>query len=210
MVSWSPGALVVDIKFSTIVIATRNRGKLREFRSLLAPARVSLQSLEEAGMNGDFEETGNSFAENARLKALAWSGLSDLPVLADDSGLEVFALDRRPGIYSARYAGVGATDADRIAKLLDELGRRGGDRAARFVCALALAFRGALLIETEGECHGVIADGPRGTNGFGYDPIFLFPELGRTYAELSEEEKNRYSHRANAVSLLLTALQMRK
>lgn len=193
---------MTDFKPSTLVIATRNRGKLREFRSLLTPAGVTLLGLEEAGLDGDFEETGSSFAENARLKALAWSARSEHPVLADDSGLEVFALGRRPGIYSARYAGPGATDADRIAKLLDELKSSGGDRSARFVCALAVAHRGAVIIETEGECRGVIADEPRGSNGFGYDPVFLFPELGRTYAELSEEEKNRHSHRANAIRAL--------
>jgi len=199
---------VLAFQPSTIVIATRNRGKLREFRSLLSPSGLTLLSLEDAGLDGDFEETGNSFAENARLKALAWSGRSEYPVLADDSGLEVFALERRPGIYSARYAGPGASDADRIAKLLEEIKGIGGDRSARFVCALALAHRGALMIETEGECRGVIAESPRGCNGFGYDPVFLFPELGRTYAELSEQEKNRHSHRANAILALCARMAL--
>jgi XTP/dITP diphosphohydrolase len=194
--------LVVDFKLVTIVIAKRNSGKLREFRSLMAPSGLTILSLTDIGLDKDFEETGSSFAENARLKALAYSEHSEHPVLADDSGLEVFALDRRPGIYSARYAGPGATDADRIEKLLEELKKCGRDRSARFVCALALARRGTVLLEAEGECCGVIADNPRGTNGFGYDPIFLFPELGRTYAELSEEEKNRYSHRACAIRAL--------
>lgn len=190
----------------TIVIATRNAGKLREFRSLLEPARLAALSLREVGIDMDFEETGSSFAENARLKALAYSEHTGLPVLADDSGLEVFALDRRPGIYSARYAGPNATDEQRIRKLLAELDARGGERAARFVCALALARRGRLLIESEGECRGVICSAPRGSNGFGYDPVFLFAELGSTYAELSEEEKNRVSHRAHAVRALCAQL----
>jgi XTP/dITP diphosphohydrolase len=199
---------VVDLKLPTIVVATRNRGKMREFRSLLAPAGLTLLSLEEVGLEGDFEETGASFAENARLKALFWSCRTEHGVLADDSGLEVFALGRRPGVYSARYAGPGASDADRIQALLEELRRCGGDRSARFICALVLARRGAVLFETEGECRGMIADSPRGTNGFGYDPVFVFPELGRTYAELSEEEKNRHSHRANAVFALRAKLAL--
>jgi XTP/dITP diphosphohydrolase len=126
---------------------------------------------------------------SARLKALACSHETDLPVLADDSGLEVFALGGRPGIHSARYAGDGASDAERIDRLLTELGKVAGSRDARFVCALALARRGRLVLEVEGDCRGVIADAPRGTQGFGYDPVFLFPELGQTYAELSAEER---------------------
>jgi XTP/dITP diphosphohydrolase len=191
---------VTILESPSIVVATRNNGKLREFRSLLAPTGFSILSIGDVGIDRDFEETGASFAENARQKALACSELTDLPVLADDSGLEVFALDRRPGIYSARYAGEGATDDQRIRKLLDELAGGEADRGARFVCALALARRGELLIETEGECRGQIARRPRGSNGFGYDPVFYLPEFSRTYAELTDEEKNRCSHRARAVS----------
>jgi len=190
----------------TIVVATRNAGKLREFRSLLSASGLKILGLVEAGIDGDCEETGSSFAENARLKAREYSRHTDLPVLADDSGLEVFALDRRPGIYSARYAGEAASDAEKISKLLAELRSAGGGRAARFVCALSLARQGRVLCEAEGECRGLISEAPRGSNGFGYDPIFLFPELGRTYAELDEEEKNRTSHRANAVRALLSRL----
>ena len=185
-----------------IVIATRNPGKVREFGSLLSSSRMILLGLKDIGLDWEFDETGSSFSENARLKALAYSQHTDYPVLADDSGLEVFALGGRPGIYSARYAGHGATDAERIQKLLGELSGQEGDRSARFVCALALARRGELLIEAEGECRGEIAHSPSGTNGFGYDPVFFFPELGRTYAELSAEEKNRVSHRAQAVAAL--------
>ncbi len=187
----------------TIVIATRNPGKLREFTSLLAPAGLSILGLKDAGLDWEFDETGRSFVENARLKAVAYSNHTVLPVLADDSGLEVFALGRRPGIYSARYAGPGATDEQKIGKLLKELGDHGEDRSARFVCALALARAGEVVLETEGECRGTIAHAPTGSNGFGYDPVFYFPELGHTYAELSEGQKNRVSHRARAVAAML-------
>ncbi len=191
-----------------IVVATRNAGKLREFRALFEPAGWRLlMGLDEAGIRAEFEETGTSFRENAAQKALACSRATDLPVLADDSGLEVFALGGRPGIYSARYAGPGATDADRNRKLLAELDGAGADRAARFVCALALARTGELLAEAEGECRGTIGWLPRGVNGFGYDPIFQLPELGRTYAELTDEEKNRLSHRARAAAALVARLR---
>ncbi len=189
-----------------IVIATRNKGKLREFRSLLAATGWEVLGLADAGISADAEETGSTFSENARQKALAYSLETDLPVLADDSGLEVFALGGRPGIHSARYAGSGAGDAERIEKLLVELKDAEGGRGARFVCALALALRGRLVLEVEGECRGVITDAPRGTHGFGYDPVFYFPELGQTYAELSAEKKNRVSHRARAVAVLLQLL----
>ena len=186
-----------------LVLATRNAGKLKEFGELLGPLNSEILSLSDLSINADFEESGNSFAENSRLKAISCSKLTILPVLADDSGLEVEALGGKPGIHSARYAGPGATDLDRIRKLLSELASCGGERSARFVCRLSLAKQGALLLESEGECRGLITERPRGTNGFGYDPVFLFPELGRTYAELSNAEKNRYSHRARAVASLL-------
>ncbi len=189
----------------TIVVATRNRGKMREYRSLLSATGWSVLGLADLMIDKEHEEVGATFAENARLKALDYSHDTDSPVLADDSGLEVFALGGRPGVRSARYSGPGASDADRIRKLLQELDAAGGPRDARFVCALAVARAGSLLFETVGECHGLITDRPRGTNGFGYDPVFLFPELGRTYAELSEKEKNLHSHRARAVRSLLEA-----
>ena len=197
---------MTTLRVPTVVIATRNAGKLREFRSLLSVPGLAVLGLADVPIDRDCREDGQSFVENARQKALFYSNHTPLPVLADDSGLEVFALGGRPGIYSARYAGPKAADSDRIEKLLAELDAAGGDRSARFVCALALARGNRILIETEGECRGVIAQAPRGTKGFGYDPIFLFPELGRTYAELDEEEKNRYSHRGHAVRKLLEAL----
>lgn len=189
-----------------VVVATRNKGKLREFETLLTATGWTVLGLADAGISVDPEESGSTFSENARQKALAYSCETALPVLADDSGLEVFALGGRPGIHSARYAGDGAGDAERIQKLLAELAHAAGRRDARFVCALALARRGRLILEVQGECRGVITDAPRGNNGFGYDPVFLFPELGRTYAELSAEEKNRVSHRARAVAALLQRL----
>jgi XTP/dITP diphosphohydrolase len=193
-----------------LVIATRNSGKLREFRELLLPLKTEVFSLADLRVDEEFEESGNTFAENARLKAIGYSRLVQFPVLADDSGLEVEALGGRPGIFSARYGGPGASDEDRVRKLLKELENSGGERNARFVCSLALAQGGRLLLESEGECRGTIAKEPRGTNGFGYDPIFLFPALGRTYAELSQAEKNVHSHRSRAVASLLRQIVNRQ
>ena len=193
-----------------LVIATRNSGKLREFRELLLPLKTEVFSLADLRVDEEFEESGNTFAENARLKAIGYSRLVQFPVLADDSGLEVEALGGRPGIFSARYGGPGASDEDRVRKLLKELENSGGERNARFVCSLALAQGGRLLLESEGECRGTIAKKPRGTNGFGYDPIFLFPALGRTYAELSQAEKNVHSHRSRAVASLLRQIVNRQ
>lgn len=188
-----------------VVLATRNRGKLGEFRRLLATRGCAVIDLDGASIRKDHEETGDTYADNARLKALAYSQDTDLPVLADDSGLEVAALGGRPGVHSARYGGARADDAERIRRLLEELRGVPAPRAARFVCALALAQSGRLLCEARGECQGEIAFQPRGQRGFGYDPIFVFPELGKTFAELSAEEKDRVSHRARAVAALWAA-----
>jgi XTP/dITP diphosphohydrolase len=193
--------------FHTIVVATHNDGKLREFRNLLLPLKSRVLGLNDLAVTDEFEESGNSFAENARAKAIECSHLTQFPVLADDSGLEVEALGGRPGIFSARYAGPGASDSDRVCRILDEVEKAGRGREARFVCALAVAQSGHLLLESEGECRGTITKEPRGNNGFGYDPIFFFPELGKTFAELNETEKNQYSHRARAAASLLQQLQ---
>ena len=197
---------LLGMNFSTLVIATRNVWKLREFRSLLSSTGWRILGLSDLSIEREYEEIGATFAKNARLKALAYSADTDLPVLADDSGLEVAALGGRPGVHSARYAGPGASDSDRIRKLLAELEASGGPRDAHFVCTLAIAQAGRLLLEAYGECRGLIALEPRGASGFGYDPIFFFPELQRTYAELSESEKNLHSHRARAVHSLLEQL----
>jgi XTP/dITP diphosphohydrolase len=196
-----------DLDLATLVVATRNSGKLREFRTLLAPLHSRILSLADLDIEADLQETADSFEENARLKAIECSRRTSFPVLADDSGLEVEALGGRPGVHSARYAGEEASDADRIRKLLHEVEKRGGGREARFVCALALARQGELICESLGICRGILAASPRGTNGFGYDPVFLLPELGKTFAELGESEKNLYSHRARAVSSLLASLK---
>jgi len=193
-----------------LVIASRNVGKIKEFRDLLLPLRNEILSLADLSIEAEFEESGKTFAENAHLKALSYSQLTRFPVLADDSGLEVDALGGKPGIHSARYAGPGASDADRVRKLLRELQNSGGSREARFVCCLALAEKGVLLLQAEGDCRGTIAQEPRGTNGFGYDPVFYFPQLGKTYAELSDTEKNQHSHRARAVAFLIRQIVNRQ
>lgn len=194
--------------FPIIVIATRNMGKLREFQTLLHPLQSDLLSLRDLAIDEEIEESGNTFAENAQQKAIGYSRLTAFPVLADDSGLAVEALGGRPGIHSARYGGPAASDSDRIRKLLEELADSGDSRNASFVCSLALAQRGALLQKSEGACSGIIIGEPRGTNGFGYDPIFLFPDLNKTFAELNETEKNQFSHRARAIHSLLERLDI--
>jgi XTP/dITP diphosphohydrolase len=191
------------IDLSTLVVATRNNGKLREFRDLFCATGWRILGLPDLGIDRDHRETGSSFSENALQKALFYSMETEFPVLADDSGLEVSALGGRPGVLSARYAGPDAPDSEKIRKLLSELDASGGTREARFVCALALAGSGRLLLQAEGECLGMIAHHPRGSNGFGYDPVFRVPDLDKTFAELDAAEKNRYSHRARAVQALL-------
>ena len=182
-----------------IIIATGNAGKVREFKRMLEPLGYQVFSQKEKGIVLDVEETGSTFAENAILKARAVWKIAGLPVIADDSGLCVDALDGRPGIYSARYAGEHATDADRVEKLLSELEGK-PDRTGRFVCAIAyLDGKGEAHI-FEGVCQGKIAPAPRGTDGFGYDPVFLVGE--KTFAEMTAEEKNAVSHRGKANRLL--------
>ncbi len=182
-----------------LLIATHNRGKLVEYEELLAGLPFELATLNDAGIVEDVPENGATFAENARIKALAYAPQSGLLTLADDSGLEVDALGGDPGIYSKRYAGDGASDPERIALLLKKLqGVPEGKRTARFRCVIAIARPNGDLWQTEGTCEGEIAFSPRGTHGFGYDPIFYFPALGKTMAELPPAEKNKLSHRARA------------
>lgn len=195
-----------------LFLATGNPGKAAEFRALLAPQFVSggltlRMPADWPDALPDVNETGGTFAENARLKAFALARATGLPTLADDSGLCVDALGGAPGLYSARWAGPNATDADRNAKLLAALaGAPRGARTARFVCAVALALPNGTFWAAEGVCEGVILDAPRGAGGFGYDPLFFFPALDRTLAELSEAEKNTHSHRASAVGRLAPVL----
>ena len=182
-----------------LLIATTNPGKWREFAELLAGLPARLVSPADMHITEAVEETGQNYAANARLKAEALARRSGLVTLGDDSGLEVAALGGRPGLYSARYAGPGASDADRREKLLQELSQLPAPRPARFVCAAAVARPGGAVREFEGECLGEIAFEARGAGGFGYDPIFFVPERGATMAELPREIKNSISHRARAV-----------
>lgn len=190
-----------------ILVATHNPGKLEEYRALLAENPVTFISLADLGITDDIAETGDSFEENAVLKALSYFRLSGLPTLADDSGLEVDALQGAPGIYSSRYAGPGATDVDRYQKLLHELrGVPEEKRTARFRCVVAFARSEESLITREGACEGTILEAPRGSGGFGYDPVFFIASEGAAMAELPAERKNQISHRAEALRKLRAEL----
>jgi XTP/dITP diphosphohydrolase len=185
---------------TTLLIATTNGGKLREIRGLLAGLSYDLRSLREIDPPPAPEETGDTFEANARLKALFYSQATGLLTVADDSGLEVDALDGRPGVHSARYPG--ASYPERFQHLWQEMRNSGRpERGARFVCALTLARGHEILFETRGVVEGVIAGEARGTGGFGYDPIFFYPPLGRTLAEV-DHEKAAVSHRGVAVRAL--------
>jgi XTP/dITP diphosphohydrolase len=181
------------------LIATHNRGKVTEYEELLAGLPFELVSLDQAGIADEVQENGATFAENARFKAVEYARRSELLALADDSGLEVDALGGEPGIRSNRYAGPNKSDADRIVFLLDKLrGVPRDQRTARFRCSIAVAEPGGNVHECEGTCEGLIEFAPRGTHGFGYDPIFYFVELGATMAELPAKTKNKVSHRGQA------------
>ncbi len=193
-----------------LLIATTNPGKRVEIQEILADLSLPLELKlpRELGMTLEVQETGHSYAENAALKALAYAAQSGLPALADDSGLEVEALDGAPGLYSARYAPQpGATDADRRSYLLANLAGKPRPWKARFVCALALALPDGRLLHSRGECPGEIIPQELGSNGFGYDPIFWMPEFEATMAQLSSEEKNRVSHRARALRAAFPLLE---
>ena len=184
-----------------LIVATRNRNKTREIQQILGP-KFELRDLTAYPEISEIIENGKSFEENAKLKAIAVSKELSGLVIADDSGLEVAALNGAPGIYSARYAGDKATDKENIDRLLGELGRIGAQRdqrRARFRCVLTLARNGQMLDMFEGIIEGTIADQPRGSRGFGYDPIFVPKGFGHTFAELPAELKNRISHRAQAI-----------
>lgn len=229
------------------IVATRNRGKAAEFRAAFSPLGVEVRDLNALQGVPEVEETGATFAANAELKARAVAAHLGLPVLADDSGLCVDALDGAPGVYSARYAGEGATDADNNAKLLRELAARSAQSAAhaqpvppsvadaqtiqsavpavaehhpamppvyssaRFVCALALVWPDTgKLLTAEGTVEGWILQDARGTGGFGYDPLFWLPALGKSMAELDESDKNAISHRGAALKNLLSRIKQLK
>jgi XTP/dITP diphosphohydrolase len=192
-----------------LVIATRNAHKTREIQQILGP-EFTVRDLRAYSAMSEIPESGISFEENARFKAVAVSqGLPDL-VIADDSGLEVDALGGAPGVYSARYAGIKASEKEKIDKLLRELasvGARKDARRARFRCVLALACKGNLLGSVEGVVEGTIADRPRGRSGFGYDPVFIPEGFDETFGELPAEVKNTISHRAKAIRQLATKLR---
>ena len=183
-----------------LLIATRNRGKLQEFRALLAGVSIELCDLNSFPAIASVAETGSTFTENASLKASGYAGQAGVMTLADDSGLEVEALDGAPGVLSARYAGPCASDTERVDKLLAELSRLdAGNRAARFVSVVAVSdSSGTILNVSRGVCHGTIVEAPRGANGFGYDPIFAPEGFDKTFAELTSQVKNEISHRARA------------
>ena len=187
--------------FSRLVIATHNQGKVVEYRDLLQDLPIELLSLGEAGIETDVEETGGTFEENAWLKAETYSSLSGLLTLSDDSGLEVEALGREPGIYTARYGGDRCTTfPERVQLLLDNLARVPWEqRIARFKCVIALAGPEGRIGSVVGSVAGMIKYEPEGTEGFGFDPVFYLPSLGRTMAQLSLAEKNTISHRADAL-----------
>ncbi len=193
-----------------LLIATTNLGKFKELSSLLSDCPFSLVSLDDVGIDVAVAESGSSFEENASLKAAAYARIGGLPTLADDSGLEVEALGGEPGIFSSRFAGPRSTDADRVAHLLHKLDNiPEGERNARFRCVIAVSWPGESPEFYSGECLGRIVRAPRGSNGFGYDPVFFLPELGRTMAELSTEEKDRVSHRGRAARKAAAALKRR-
>lgn len=200
-----------------VIFATGNEGKMREIRAILADVKAEILSMKEAGLSLDIEEDGESFAENALIKARAAAGalaaaggLHDCVVLADDSGLEIDCLNGEPGIYSARYLG---EDTPFDVKSKDLLRRMehvpDEERNARFVCAIAAVFSDGETVTTRGTIEGRIGHALQGNNGFGYDPIFYLPEYGRTAAELTDEEKNQISHRSRALALMKEELRRR-
>jgi XTP/dITP diphosphohydrolase len=193
-----------------VLLASSNPGKLREYRVLAGDSPIELALIPRFSAIPPFEETAPTFAENSAGKALYYSRFSTGTVLADDSGLVVPALGGAPGVFSARYAGPGASDTDRVQKLLWEMSAlNGDDRKARFVCVTTLAQNGRAVAVLSDSAEGVIAKAPKGSAGFGYDPVFFFPHLGRTYAEIAREEKNQYSHRGKAFRKAIAFLEGR-
>lgn len=185
----------------TLVVATRNRGKSKEISEFLQGFPVEIKDLTDFGPIPEVQEDGDTFEENAYKKASFTAKVLGLPALADDSGLEVTVLGGAPGVYSARYAGSGATDEENNLKLIESMiGLT--DRSARFCCVLSLAVPLGPALTYEATCEGRILDTPRGHNGFGYDPLFYYPPAGKTFGEMSLEEKSRVSHRGKAMQEL--------
>ncbi len=189
-----------------MVLASKNPHKLGEMNAILSQLGVEVVLESDVGADVDVEETGETFEENARLKAEAVMQATGLPAIADDSGLCVTALGGGPGVYSARYGGEGLTDKDRYELVLDAL-KGQLDRSAKFVSCICCAFPDGTLLEARGECPGLITYTPRGAGTFGYDPIFLYPEKRKTFAEMEGEEKNAISHRGRALEKFKTELE---
>ena len=181
-----------------IVLATRNSGKIREFQQLLKNFPVEIKNLNDFGPIPEVEEDGKTFDDNAYKKALFTAKALGLPAISDDSGLVVEALNGAPGVTSARYAGENATDKANIEKLLEEMKGK-DDRRAAFECVISIAVPTGPALTYEGRCEGEITREPKGTSGFGYDPVFFCPQYGKTFAELSSDEKNIVSHRGMAL-----------
>jgi XTP/dITP diphosphohydrolase len=193
-----------------VFLASSNPGKLREYRVLAGGSPIEVALFPNFSEIPPFEESAPTFAENSAGKALHYSRFAKGIALADDSGLVVPALGGAPGVFSARYAGPGASDADRVQKLLGEMREfEGEDRKARFVCVTSLAQNGRVVTVLSDSAEGLITKEPKGSGGFGYDPVFFFPQLGRTYADLTDEEKNQYSHRGRAFCKALAYLEGR-
>lgn len=191
-----------------LLLATTNQHKIDEYRAIFSAMPFQLRSLRDFRIETDVEETGSTFAENAELKALTYARLSGQLSLADDSGLVIDALNGAPGIYSARFAGRDTSYEERFRLILAQLKDVPVEqRTARFVCAITIAEPSGYYRTVEGVIEGVIADAPRGENGFGYDPIFFVPELGKTTAELPPEQKNHISHRGRAAQLAAALLR---
>lgn len=191
-----------------LVIATRNRGKLEEIRQILSDLNISVESLSDYPGIEEIEETGETFRENALEKAITVAKHTEQVVLADDSGLVVDALGGAPGVMSARYAGTGASDSDRYRKLLAAMESVPDDqRTARFMCVVAIATPEGRTWTVEGSVEGAITREPRGKGGFGYDPVFLVPELGLTFAQIDTKTKNNMSHRARALARSLPMVE---
>ena len=188
------------------VLASKNQHKLTEMRDLLSAMGVEVVLQSDVGVDLEVEETGTTFEENALLKARAVMEATGLPAIADDSGLCVEALSGAPGVYSARYGGPGLDDTGRYRLLLENL-RGQLDRRGKFVSVVTLALPNGDVVSARGECPGTIAYAPKGEGGFGYDPVFFLPELKKTFAQLTAEEKNQISHRANAMKLFQTKLE---
>lgn len=192
-----------------ILLATNNQGKVREMKKILGDLGINVYSLKDKGIDIEVEEDGTTFEENSLKKATEICKVSNMITVSDDSGIEVYALDMRPGVYSARYAGENSTGEMMCAKLLDEMQGK-EDRRARFVSVVAYVEPGGETKTFRGECYGTITDKVMGSEGFGYDPVFFYEDFGKTLGEVSLEMKNNISHRAKALDKLREYLEEKR